>query len=77
VDKRNDNTGGRNLHRLCWYCWQAVKGCEDGFASSIAAVRRHSGRLNWNRILSEEHERTTESSESNFYLASIRLMLRR
>jgi putative transposase len=35
------------------------------------------GWLNWSRILSKEYERTTESSESNIYLASIRLMLRR
>jgi hypothetical protein len=31
----------------------------------------------WSRILSKEYERTAESSESNIYLASIRLMLRR
>ena len=35
------------------------------------------GWLDWSRILSKEYERTTESSESNIYLASIRLMLRR
>jgi putative transposase len=40
-------------------------------------VERTFGWLNWNRLLSKEYERTTESSESNVYLASIRLMLRR
>jgi len=34
------------------------------------------GWFNWNRLLSKEFERTTESSESDLYLASIRLMLR-
>jgi transposase len=40
-------------------------------------IERTFGWLNWSRILSKEYERTTESSESNVYLASIRLMLRR
>lgn len=40
-------------------------------------VERTFGWLNWNRLLSKEFERTTESSESDIYLASIRLMLRR
>jgi len=40
-------------------------------------VERTFGWLNWNRLLSKEVERTTESSESDIYLASIRLMLRR
>ena len=40
-------------------------------------IERTFGWLNWSRILSKEYERTTESSESNIYLASIRLMLRR
>jgi putative transposase len=40
-------------------------------------VERTFGWLNWNRLLSKEYERTTESSESNVYLASIRLLLRR
>lgn len=35
------------------------------------------GWLDWSRILGKEYERTTESSESDIYLASIRLMLRR
>src|SRR5215212_2389531 len=39
-------------------------------------IERTFGWLNWSRILSKEYERTTESSESNIYLASIRLMLR-
>lgn len=40
-------------------------------------VERTFGWLNWNRLLSKEFERTTESSEADIYLASIRLMLRR
>jgi putative transposase len=40
-------------------------------------VERTFGWFNWNRLLSKEYERTTESSESDLYLASIRLMLRR
>jgi len=40
-------------------------------------VERTFGWFNWNRLLSKEFERTTESSESDLYLASIRLMLRR
>jgi putative transposase len=40
-------------------------------------IERTFGWLDWSRILSKEHERTTESSESDIYLASIRLMLRR
>jgi putative transposase len=40
-------------------------------------IERTFGWLDWYRILSKEYERTTESSESNIYLASIRLMLRR
>ena len=40
-------------------------------------IERTFGWLGWCRILSKEHERSTESSESNIYLASIRLMLRR
>ena len=40
-------------------------------------IERTFGWLDWCRILSKEYERTTESSESNVYLASIRLMLRR
>jgi putative transposase len=40
-------------------------------------IERTFGWLDWCRILSKEYERTTESSESNIYLASIRLMLRR
>jgi len=40
-------------------------------------VERTFGWFNWNRLLSKEFERTTESSESDIYLASIRLMLRR
>ena len=35
------------------------------------------GGMGWSRILSKEYERTAESSESDIYLASIRLMLRR
>jgi transposase len=38
-------------------------------------IERTFGWLDWSRILSKEYERTTESSESNVYLASIRLML--
>jgi len=40
-------------------------------------VERTFGWFNWDRLLSKEFERTTESSESDLYLASIRLMLRR
>ena len=40
-------------------------------------VERTFGWFNWYRLLSKEYERTTESSESDLYLASIRLMLRR
>lgn len=40
-------------------------------------AERTLGWLDWYRILSTEYERTTASSESNIYLASIRLMLRR
>lgn len=40
-------------------------------------IERTFGWLNWSRILSKEYERTTESSESDIYLASIRLMLKR
>jgi putative transposase len=40
-------------------------------------IERTFGWLDWSRILSKEYERTTESSESNIYLASTRLMLRR
>lgn len=40
-------------------------------------VERTFGWFNWDRLLSKEYERTTESSESDIYLASIRLMLRR
>jgi putative transposase len=40
-------------------------------------IERTFGWLDWSRILSKEYERTTESSESNVYLASIRLMVRR
>jgi putative transposase len=40
-------------------------------------IERTFGWLDWSRILGKEYERTTESSESNIYLASIRLMLRR
>ena len=40
-------------------------------------VERTFGWFNWERLLSKEFERTTESSESDLYLASIRLMLRK
>jgi len=40
-------------------------------------IERTFGWQDWSRILSKEYERTTESSESDIYLASIRLMLRR
>ncbi len=40
-------------------------------------IERTFGWLDWSRILSKEYERTTESSECDVYLASIRLMLRR
>lgn len=40
-------------------------------------VERTFGWLQWYRLLNKEYERSTESSEANIYLASIRLMLRR
>jgi putative transposase len=40
-------------------------------------IERTFGWLDWSRILSKEYERTTESSQCDIYLASIRLMLRR
>jgi putative transposase len=40
-------------------------------------IERTFGWLDWSRILNKDYERTTESSESNIYLAPIRLMLRR
>jgi putative transposase len=40
-------------------------------------IERTFGWLDWSRILGKEYERTTESSESDIYLSSIRLMLRR
>jgi putative transposase len=40
-------------------------------------IERTFAWLEWSRILSKEYERTTEASESDIYLASIRLMLRR
>jgi transposase len=40
-------------------------------------IERTFGCLDWSRILSREYERTTLSSESDVYLTSIRLMLRR
>jgi len=40
-------------------------------------IERTFGWLDWSRILGKEYERTTESSESDIYLASIRLMLKR
>lgn len=40
-------------------------------------IERTFGWLNWSRILSKEYERTTESSESDIYIASIRIMVRR
>jgi putative transposase len=40
-------------------------------------IERTFGWLGWSHILSKAYERTTESSESDIYLASIRLMLRR
>jgi putative transposase len=40
-------------------------------------IERTFGWFDWSRILSKEYERTTESSESDIYLASMRLMLRR
>jgi transposase len=39
-------------------------------------IERTFGWLDWSRILSKEYERISESSESDIYLASIRLMLR-
>jgi putative transposase len=40
-------------------------------------IERTFGWLDWSRILGKEYERTTESSESDIYLASIRIMLQR
>ena len=40
-------------------------------------VERTFAWLGWNRLLSKEYERLTQSSESDVYIASIRLMLRR
>jgi putative transposase len=40
-------------------------------------IERTFGWLGWSRILGKEYERTTESSESDIYLACIRFMLRR
>jgi putative transposase len=40
-------------------------------------IERTFGWFNWYRLLSKEFERTIESSESNIYLVSIRIMLRR
>ena len=40
-------------------------------------IERSFGWLNWSRILGKEYERTTESSETDIYIASIRLMLTR
>lgn len=40
-------------------------------------VERTFAWLGWNRILSKEYERLTQTSESDVYIASIRLMLRR
>jgi putative transposase len=40
-------------------------------------IERTFGWLDWSRILGKEYERTTESSESDIYLSSIRLMLQR
>jgi putative transposase len=40
-------------------------------------IERTFGWLDWSRILSKEYERTTESSECDVYLASIRIMLQR
>ena len=40
-------------------------------------IERTFGWLDWSRILGKEYERTTESSASDVYLASIRLMLKR
>jgi putative transposase len=40
-------------------------------------IERTFGWLDWSRILSKEYERTTESSECDIYLASIRLLLQR
>jgi len=40
-------------------------------------IDRSFGCLDWSRILSKEYERTTESSENDIYLASIRLLVRR
>jgi putative transposase len=40
-------------------------------------VERTLAWLGWNRILSKEYEHLTQTSESDVYIASIRLMLRR
>lgn len=40
-------------------------------------IERTFGWLNWSRILGKEYERTTKSSESDIYIASIRLLVRR
>jgi putative transposase len=40
-------------------------------------IERTFGWLGWSRIFSKEYERTTALSESDIYLASIRLLLRR
>lgn len=40
-------------------------------------VERTFAWLGWNRLLSKEYERLTQTSESDVYIASIRLMLRR
>jgi hypothetical protein len=38
-------------------------------------IERTFGWLDWSRVRSSEYERITESSESDIYLASIRLMV--
>lgn len=40
-------------------------------------IERTFGWMNWSRLLSKEYERTTEASETNIYLASIRMLLKR
>jgi putative transposase len=40
-------------------------------------VERTLGWLNWERLLGKEYERSADSSQTNIYIASIRLMLRR
>ena len=40
-------------------------------------IERTFGWLDWSRILGKEYERTIESSASDIYLASIRLLVRR